>query len=62
MIPRCEQVAAFKWGTLLSKNFALSPRTASRYIRYAELVEEPGGIGAGAERGAVDGAMEGEQP
>jgi hypothetical protein len=41
-----EQVAAFKWGAWLSKNFALSRMTASRYMRLATLVEAGGRIGA----------------
>jgi len=38
-----DQVAAFKWGAWLSKNFELSARTASRYMRLATVVEQRGG-------------------
>ena len=38
-----EQVAAFKWTAWLTKNFALSKKTAWRYMRLAEVAEERGG-------------------
>lgn len=35
-----EQVAAFKWGAWLSKNFALSRATAYRYMDLVERIQE----------------------
>lgn len=35
-----EQVAPFKWGKWLSKNFVLSQRTASDYMRLAERIRD----------------------
>lgn len=35
-----DQVAAFKWGKWLSKNFALSRMTAYRYMKLAERIRE----------------------
>ena len=40
-----EQVAAFKWGTWLSKNFALSRKTAYRYMTLAERIREKPDLG-----------------
>lgn len=40
LIEARDQVAAFKWGSWLSKNFTLSPRQALRYMRLAERADD----------------------
>ncbi len=41
LIEAREQVAAFKWGRWLSANFELSRTSAFRYIKLAQMAEDP---------------------